>query len=659
MIDLHRDLIYSVLILIILLSSLNSIIASSTAIKTLDHNTVLEDDEGMAIVANARGEYGLYWEWWPWPPGFRAKPQLAAESINVFMYWGDVFGWIYEDETVNKDVYKLYSYNWIVNHPNNPTVDLKLSILDFIEEHSYHWKFIILIGHSSCNSWEAYYWDHDHYTYYTTNMLLPDNNIWTPDYTDRSVYIYASEVRNWLEDKDWKHLPHIAFVIGCNSASMYDDHGGWAWAFKLSEEDYDDDLWFLRGFVGFDGLIYYNWLNGDYPAAQMIMMMIEYMTYDHYSSIAAFTRAAEETGFQYKIITYPENGNYGSKGGGEDDTKAVYIGYYAWQDPSNEEIALTTALNFLKTYASKLYSLISNKNVQPTISIKDSSLWISKLANAEIYNIYWAIPASELFNETYYDIVFEIDMSVVVKNGIGNVYSVFIGGSIKESPEKEIDLERIKKLRNSIRDYLGDIQQNMNIYLNYILNNPPNGLSYRLVLNESNNFHYRIIVDNVNAPLYVRIDNRLVPLTIKAVFQKDVIIVENPVVLITDYIDSINALDKPLISSEQALSRVREEFKEISNAETINNISLIVLLDPYIHEARMYYYGSYKLNEQIYLVIVDAYTGRVSIYRGSLAAINNYLDTLSNSYIVPIIITILIGAMVVTIMTLLYRRRRK
>ena len=658
--SLNKFLISTSLLILLILISLNASYINSVQYVSredtgnIDYETSFS--EGMALVSNARGEYGLYWQWWP--PGFVRKPQLMAESSNVFMHWCDEIGQIYEDNNVNKDVYKLYSYNWIVDHPNSPRTELKNSILDFIEEHSYHWKFIILMGHASDVAWEAYYWNHNHETYYTTNNMLPDNNIWTPDNNDVYVDIYTPEIRNIMEEREWLYLPHIAFVVGCDSAGKYYDYGGWAWAFMLSEEDYYNGLWDCRGFVGFDGDVYYNWLSGDYPAIDLVKRMIGHMSYDLDDAVTAFQEATDETGFDYIIITSPEEEGYEISGSGDQEAIAVYIGDdWVWQDPSSQEIALNTALNFLRSYVPRVYELLVDKSVQPTIKAKSPSLWLSRLANAEIYDIKWTIPVSDLFNESYYDIVFIIYVSVLVKNGVGTLYSVKIGGSVKESPEIEIDRDRLNELENMISGYLSPIKENLSIYLNYILDNAPEGLTYELSLSRYNNSHYKIIVEDLDAPIYVQ-DGQLRSLTIKAVYQKTLVIVSNPMVLINDYLEKIRSLNKPVISLDQALARVKQEFKDFDKAEVNRNLSLIVLIDSDTRDIGLYYYGSYKIDERIYQVLVDAYTGSVDIQQYWLAGnikggepdngFNKYLS------VIPIIIAI---AVIVLLIIFVGKRR--
>jgi len=200
------------------------IIGANAAVAITYANNTAADTKnvrGIVIITNERGEHSKYWQWWP--PGFVNRPRLRAESNNVFMHWGVEIASTYTEQGIN--AYKLYSYNWINQNPTRMLAHLQGSIYSFIDQHSCHWKFIVLIGHANSEAWEVYYWNH-HETYFTTNMFIPDNNNWVPDDANIIAAIDPYNVRTRLSDNPWIRLPPIVFIIGCNSLDKLTDMGG-------------------------------------------------------------------------------------------------------------------------------------------------------------------------------------------------------------------------------------------------------------------------------------------------------------------------------------------------------------------------------------------------------------------------------------------------
>jgi hypothetical protein len=587
---------------------------------------------GMLVIANARGEYGKYWQWWP--PGFVNKPQLMAESHNVFMHWADEISNIYVSE--DKNVHRLYSYYWIVQNPSDTPSDLANTIYDMIDEYSYHWNFIILIGHANPSAWEAYYWNHNHETYWTTNELLPNNNNWAPSDHDVLVTIYPSMIRNQLSDNDWYHLPHLVFIIGCDSLDYLTDPSGWAWGFYLSAQDFPSD-WLLRGIVGFQGPIYYNWLTGDFKAAEMVKKMIEYMD-QGYSSIDAFTHVAEDTGFQYKIYEEPATTNLG---GGDGETYAVYIEDYAWQDPSSRDIALKTSIEFMKNYMPTIYELATNNSVQPIVEDLTGKTWYARLVGEPTYRVSWKIPVQ---STRYKDVtfMFEVGFTIVVDNGVGKIKSISLMGSVYEEPKllEKYSINELLAMRKDIGRIMKNDLENLKQYAEIAMNNTPSIISLSMVSHDRTNKIYRLVLKNLNAPIYVNDSNNINPLDLEIITDnKTLFIYDNSIILLSKYLDKLKDLNTNTISHDQAMKEFRDELNSCEECIIRQNPFLIILINTRNHEITPYYYGVYyDETGTVHQVFINAYTGEkktIILGEAYIPENNNMLDRLSR---IPLII---------------------
>ncbi len=646
-----------VLTIVLLMSMLN--MSMIDIADTLTQQNIRENSStGMLVIANARGEYRKYWQWWP--PGFVDKPQLMAESHIVFMHWADEISNVYVSG--GKNVHRLYSYYWIKQNPSNTPSDLANTIYEKIDEYSYHWNFIILIGHANPSAWEAYYWNHKHETYWATNEFIPNNNDWAPPDHDVLVQTHPSIIRNRLSDNDWYHLPHLVFIIRCNSLDYLTNPGGWAWGFYLSSQDPPSD-WLLRGIVGFQGPIYYNWLTGDFKAAEMVKKMIEYMD-QGYSSIDAFTQAAEDTGFQYKIYREPATTSLGSGGG---DTYAVYIGDYAWQDPSSEDTALKTSIEFMKNYMYTMYELAINNSVQPIVENLTGRTWYARLVGEPVYRVSWKIPVQ---STRYKDVtfMFEIVFTIVVDNGIGKIKSISLTGSVYEEPKllEKYSINELLAMRGDIAEIMKKDRESLRQYAQTAMNNTPNIISLNMVSNDRANKIYRLVLKNLDAPIYVNDPNIINPLDLEIITDnKTLFIYDNSIILLSKYLEKLENLDTNIIPYSQAENEFRNELNSCGKCTIRQNLLLIILINARNHEITPYYYGIYyDETGTVHEVFINAYTGEKRVVVDSEAYIpenNNVLDTLSRIppiISVPLSITIL-GILLWIIHHYMVRRRNK
>jgi len=643
------------LIYIIVLTTLMIVpsIQISNAVYNHQHVISQSSGDGMLVISNARGEYGKYWQWWP--PGFVNKPQLMAESNNVFMHWGDEISNVYINE--GKTVHRLYSYYWIVQHPSNTPNDLEDAIYEEIDTYSYHWNFIVLVGHSNSVAWEAYYWDHDHETYWTTNMLIPDNNNWAPPNYDTIAVINPSSVRSVLSDNGWYCLPHIVFIVGCDSLGKLTDTGGWAWGFYLSADDRSKGYWLFRGIVGFEGLVYYNWLTGDFKAAEMVKKMIEYMN-EGYSSITAFKKATEDTGFPYKIYTLSSTSDLVISGKGDGDTYAVYIGDYAWQDPDYSEIALRSSIEFLKSYMPEIYNLVINNSIRPIITNK-SGTWYARLTDKSVYSVSWRIPIK---SERYSDIVYmlEIDMTIVVDNNIGMVKSISVGGSIYETPEilRKYTPEELLTMRQYIQEYICSNIETLKEYALIEMNNTPEIIGLNLIDNDQQNKIYQLVLKTLNAPIYVNDSYNIIPLKLELIGSETLFIYDNPLILLSEYIDSLSKINTSIISFSEAVKEFNDELSKTNNYMITRNLSLIILINTGDREITPYYYGIYRDSSgKTHFVFINAYTGKKISYIVNEAYVpqtgrQDVHDQLLQSILLIIVATSLLG------ITIYYMKRK-
>lgn len=595
------------LITLIVLLTVPAISVSNFAYGDHQYSLQPTTDNGMLVIANGRAEYGRYWRWFP--PGYVDKPQLMAESINVFMHWGDEISNLYTSR--GKSVYKLYSYNWISQHSSSTYNDLEDTIYDKIDEYSYHWDLILMIGHANPFAWEAYYWNHNHVTYYTTGWLIPDNNNWAPSTSDVIASIYASDVRNELSDNSWYYLPHIVFMIGCDSLDKLTEEGGWAWGYRLSAQDYYSGDWILRGIVGFQGPVYYNWLTGDFQAANLAKKMIEYMN-NGYSAITAFKKASQDTGFPYKIYQSPTSSSIGENNG---DSYAVYIGDDAWQDPSNKDVALRTSLDFMKTYMPKMYSLVVNESVSPVITDK-SDRWYAELIDRPVYSVYWKIPYNppKYGNVTY---IFEVDMTIIVDNGAGIVESVSLIGSIYENPKllEQYTQEDLLKMENEVGEYMSSDIGILETYALNQLNNTPSIISLKLVNNDTQNKIYYIMQNKLNAPIYVNETFYIHPLTIEIINTGRSFMYENQIPYLAKYMDQLGSLSGNIISYNEASKIFNKTLATMNGKyEVKRNLTLIILIDPGTHRVTPYYFSEVNGLKGREFIFINAYTGKVKTF---------------------------------------------
>ncbi len=293
----------------------------------------------------------------------------------------------------------------------------------------------------------------------------------------------------------------------------------------------------------------------------------------------------------------------------------VCTGGDKWLSVSGKSVALSTGLDFMKTYMPKIYRLVVNESVSPIVTNK-SDQWYAMLIDRPVYSVYWKIPYNppKYKNATY---SIEVGMRIIVNNSAGIIESISLTGSIHEKPQllKHYTREDLLRMEQEIGEILSSDISRLETYALNQLNNTPSIISLKLVNNDTQNKVYYIMQNKLNAPIYVNETFTLNPLTVEIINTSRAFIYENQIPYLTNYMDQLSSLSGNIISYDEA-SRIFNETLAIMNGEyeVKRNLTLIILIDPDTHRATPYYFSEINDLKGEEFIFINAYTGKVKTF---------------------------------------------
>ena len=356
----------------------------------------------MTLISGTYGEKGMFWRWWP--PGYDEKPE-ADILTTIIVEWGNKIVNEFNGNQYNYGVAR-HTYYWINNNPSRTPNDLWLYVKQKLSEKK---TIVAFIGHTLKDDDDkplvVYEWNPDKRNYFPTNWLLPNNANWAPNGPIQKK-LYPVAIRNRFSNKEPDELPKMAIIIACKSGEKQDDPGGWAWAYRISEND-PYDYWHGRVFIGFTTYIAIDQGSRDFKAAELIKRMIYYMNQGDWTD-TAFRKAANDLNYDYERKYF--------KGPNSpippDHEQAIYIGRWFKLDPTtNMSKLIKEVFKFLQKYLPKTYSIIGSKH-------PDDIKPLEKIWGGEKFLLKWDIPV--IINDT------RLSLGLLITIFVGNNLSAII-----------------------------------------------------------------------------------------------------------------------------------------------------------------------------------------------------------------------------------------
>ena len=293
----------------------------------------------------------------------------------------------------------------------------------------------------------------------------------------------------------------------------------------------------------------------------------------------------------------------------------VCTGGGKWLSVSGKSVALSTGLDFMKTYMPITYSLVVNESVGPIVTDK-SDRWYAKLIDRPVYSVYWKIPYTppKYKNATY---SIEVDMRIIVNNSAGIIESISLIGSIHENPQllEHYTREDLLRMEQEIGEILSSDISRLETYALNQLNNTPSIISLKLVNNDTQNKIYYIMQNKLNAPIYVNETFVLHPLTVEIINTGRAFMYVNQIPYLTNYMDQLSSLSGNIISYDEASRIFNETLATMKGEyEVKRNLTLIILIDPGTHRVTPYYFSEINGLKGREFIFINAYTGKVKTF---------------------------------------------